>query len=340
MPGKPRSVLVLQMVLPPTVLVVGHHSGHLVAEIIRSAPVVGPPLFLSLLLPWLAWLLVLVIRPFNVGVLQLFGARYPLPGERSKLGRLWPQVLARAGVPRGRYTLLVVNADDAYPWLQRDLGLYVVAIGEQAVGVLDDGALTAVLAQRLARQRTYLALLGGLCLWAALPLVAIAFAGALTFRAVHGIGKVFAGAASKVGLKSGRRVSIGLGSYLAGALALYLVGMLGFYLVGVVSMTKLHIVITVVAIVVLVAILAVLLIAWLGRRVELATNLVAIQWGYGPGLRDAMVRMRALDSSRPHKPTIGRMTELFSTHLPASKHLAQLERTELSPQEQPADTSK
>jgi hypothetical protein len=86
--------------------------------------------------------------------------------------------------------------------------------------------------------------------------------------------------------------------------------------------------------VVLVALLTVLLIAWLGRRAELAASLVAIQWGYGPDLRDAMARMRELDSSRPPKPVIVRMTELFSPCLPTSDHLAQLEKTDLSPRAQ------
>jgi hypothetical protein len=331
-------VLVLQIAQPPLVLAVGHHSGHLVAEIIRSAPLIGLTLFWSLLVPWLACLLVLTVRPLNIGAMQLLEARYPLSKERSRIDRLWPQVLARTGVSRTRYTVLVVDADDAIIWVQRDLGLHVVAVAEEALAVLDDDALAAVLAQRLARQRTHLALLGGLFIWAALPLIAILFVGVMAFRAVRGTGKTFLLTTRRARSKTMRRVGIGLSFYLVGMLAFYLMGMLAFHLVGIVCMATLRHIVVALTVVVLVAILAILLIAWLGRQAELAADLVAIQWGYGPGLRDGMVRLGELDSSRPLRPVVARLAALFSPYPPASKHLAHLDKTELSPQTQQTET--
>src|SRR5215470_5389203 len=214
--GNLRSVLVLQIVLPLAAVVVGYYSVMMLIGTVKLVPLVGTLLFWTLLSLWVAGSLALVVQPFNVGIMKLLGARMPLPDERLALDRVWPEVQNRAGVPATRYTLLVVDADDTNTWFHRDLGTHVVAIAEEVIYNLDDVELASVLAQRLARQKSYLALLVGLCIWAAMPLAMILALGMATFRVIRRIGKAFTSAANGANPKTEFQAGVGLFFYLIG----------------------------------------------------------------------------------------------------------------------------
>jgi Peptidase family M48 len=311
--GKPRSVLVLQVVLPLAAVVVGYYSVMTLIGTVKPVPTVGPPLFWTLLSLWVVGLLTLVVRPFNVGIMKLLGARTPLQDERSTLDQIWHEVLDRAGVPASRYTLLVVDADDANIWFHRDLGIHVVAIAEEVIDDLDDVELAAVLAQRLARQKSYLALLVGLGIWAAVPLAMILALGVVTFRAIRRIGKAFSSAAD--GAKPKTEFEAGVALF--------------FYFIGFACFIILLILVISLAIVALLALLVALITAWLARRADLAADLIAVRWGYGSALREGMARIHELDQLYSTRTIGDRVADLFSTYPLASKHLAHLRKVDL-----------
>ncbi len=313
MSEEPRSVLALRIALSLCAAVGVYFSVSMLVGVVKPAPLIGPTLLWVLLLLWVTVSLVLIVRPFNVAAMKLLGARTPLPEERRILDRTWRDVLDQMDVPSSRFTLLVVDAGRANAWLHCDLGPYVVAIDETVIENLDYAETAAILLQRLARQKAHLALLIGVCLWAAAPLFMILALGVVVFRAVRGVGRAFSSAGDRVKPKTDSQAAVGL--------ILYAIG-----LVCVLGLLLLSIALAVVAVF---ALLLSLVATWLARRAELAADLVTAHWGRGRTLRRALARLDGL-SGPPTAGTLrGRVAGQFSTHIPTRKRVARLAKADL-----------
>jgi hypothetical protein len=311
--GEPRSVLALWIVLPLCAAVGAYFSVSMLVGAVKPAPLIGPALVWVLLCLWAAVLLVLIVRPFNVAVMKLLGARPPRPEERRILDRTWRDVLDQVDVPSNRFTLLVVDAGRANAWLHCDLGPYVVAIDQEVIEHLDFAETAAILLQRLARQKSHLALLVGVCLWAAAPLLMILALGVMAFRAVRGIGRALSSAGDRVNPKTESQAAVGLIFYAIG-----LVCLLGLLVLGVAL-----------AIVALFALLMSLVATWLARRAELAADLVAAHWGRGRALRRGLARLDEWSGPPAARTLRGWIAGQFSTHIPTRKRVAHLAKAAL-----------
>ena len=313
MSEEPRSVLALRIVLSLCAAVGAYFSVSMLVGAVKPAPLVGPTLAWILLCLWAAVLLVLIVRPFNVAVMKLLGARTPRPEERRILDRTWRDVLDQVDVPSSRFTLLVVDAGRANAWLHCDLGPYVVAIDEAVIEHLDYAETAAILLQRLARQKAHLALLVGVCLWATAPLLMILALGVMAFRAARGISRTLPSAGSQAA-----------------------VGLI-FYTIGLVCVLGLLALNVTLAVVTLSALLISLVATWLARRAELAADLVAAHWGRGRTLRRALARLDGLSGPPAARTLRGRVAGQFSTHIPTRKRVAHLANADLDNPQLQAD---
>lgn len=313
MSEEPKSVLALRIVLSLCAAVGIYFSVSMLIGVVKPAPLIGPELVWVLLFLWAAVALVLIVRPFNVAAMKLLGARTPLPEERRILDRPWRDVLDQVDVTSSRYTLLVVDADRANAWLHCDLGPYVVAIDDAAIEHLDHAETAAILHQRLARQKAHLALLVGVCLWAAAPLLMILALGVVAFRVIRGVGRAFSSAGDRVKPKTDAQAAVGLILYAIG-----LACFLGMLLLGLAL-----------AVVALFALLISLVATWLARRAELAADLVAAHWGRGRTLRRALARLDGLSEPQVAGTFRGRVAGQFSTHIPTRKRVAHLAKSDL-----------
>jgi hypothetical protein len=302
-------VLALLIVLPLCAAVSAYLSVLMFIEAVRPVPSIGQTLFWILLGLWAAGLLALIVRPVNVAAMKLLGARTPTPEERRILNRTWRDVLDQVDMSSSRFTLLVADSGRSNAWLHCDLGRYVVAIDEEVIGHLDYPETAAMLLQRLARQRSNLALLVGICLWAAAPLVVILALVVAAFRAVRRIGRVF----SSAGDRTNSQTVIGLIFY-----AIVLACFVGLLVIGASF-----------AIVVLFALLVALLTAWLARRAELTADLVTAHWGRGRSLRRGLARLHELRGSPGARSLRIRIADQFSTYAPTPKRLAHLGKVDL-----------
>lgn len=308
MSGEPKSVLALWVVLPLCAGVAAYLSVSMLTGAVKPVPLVGPALFWVLLGLWVVGLLALIVRPFNVATMKLLGARPLRPEERQILDRTWRDVLDQLDLPANRYTLLVVDPARANAWLHCDLGPYVVAIDQEVVDQLDYAEKAAVLLQRLARQKMNLALLVGICVLAAAPLVMILALGVAAFRGVRWIGRAFSSAGNKVNPKTDTQAAVGLVLY-AIALACVLV-----LLVIAVSL----------AVVALFALFVALVTAWLARRAELVADAVTAHWGRGRALRSGLARLNEQSGSPEGRTLRGRTADLFSTYVHPPRRIARL----------------
>jgi hypothetical protein len=305
---EPKSVLVLWIVLPVCAAVSVYLSVSALIGAIRRLPVVGPVLFWVLVGVWVAGLLALIIRPLNVATMRLLGARAPRPEERRFLDRTWRDVLDQMDQPANRYTLLVVDRARANVWLHCDLGPYVVTIGEEVIDRLDYSEAAAILLQRLARQKAFLALLIGVCVWAAMPLAIVV---ALCVSAFRGVVKAFS--LARANPKVDPRTVVGL--------VLYGIALIGLVVLLIISIAM--------AAVALSALVVALLVAWLARRAELAADVVTAHWGRGRALRRGLARLHELSGLPETRALRLRVADLFSTYAPTPKRLAHLGKVDL-----------
>lgn len=257
-------------------------------------------IFWTLLVIWLVMLPAFLVKPLNVWVAQLMGARKPNSWEWQRINPLWYRVATQARVRPDRYLILIV--DDDFPQ-HRDFGFHVVAISRDSV-TLDNDELAAVLAQRLARQTTLVAPLLGLCAWAAMPFALVLAVSLLAFLVIHTIRKVAGAVLGGMKPRSDEGAMVWLAFLVVAIMAL------GFtLLIGLTIFLN-----TVFALAVVLAAL------WLARRADLATDSVAVRGGHGPNLLRAVTRLGTDEDHAPY------WLRAFATFAPAKLRLSQLRR--------------
>lgn len=240
----------------------------------NSVPAVGWPFFWALVVVWLVALSVLSIKPVNVGVLRLAGARMPTQSEWWRLHGPWQQALVRSGSRPDRYLLLVT--EDESP-VHRDLGSYAVVVSWEWVCAVNDDELAGLLAQRLARQTNAVAPLVGLCVWAALPMALVLACGVLLYCIVRTVGKALGAAVDEVRPRTEGEAGC--------ALLLLAVAFCLFVLSLIIGLTLL--VVAVIAIVVCGVAL------WLARMADISSDNTAVRWGCGHQLWATLMRLDA-----------------------------------------------
>lgn len=146
---------------------------------------------------WAGVLLLGAIRPINILIISMFGARRPTSAERDYLYPLWLDAIHVVDVKRNRYTLLITE-HDRLP-LDYDLGPYVVTIDRKEVIQLTPDELSAVIVQRISRQKIMLSPLLGVCLWALAPLALWLGLSVLALTVLRGIYRVAFGAVRGAG---------------------------------------------------------------------------------------------------------------------------------------------
>ena len=96
---------------------------------------------------YLALGLILVIRPIQVRLLAMIaGARRPTPDERANLDTAWRSVLQANRLPRARYAVAVLPADDINAFA---CGGHLVIVTSYALDTLPRDELAGVLAHEL-----------------------------------------------------------------------------------------------------------------------------------------------------------------------------------------------
>lgn len=289
------------VLMVPGILAVVYLSVQIVVGTASLIPGVRLAVLAVLICLWLAGLPILVVKRVNVAVLRTAWAHAPSESELAALDPAWRDVLERAGVDPDRYQLLLV--DDDVP-VSRDLGWHVVTVDADAVWTLDRRELSGALAQRLARQTSWVAPLLGVCLWLALPLVLFLCLGALVAFTVRSIGRAALSAAEDMNTEA----SAGC------ALVLIFVGLAVLVLALIIGLTLL--------IYVVIAVVVALVALWLARTADVATDAVAVKWGYQPELLAAFSKLDS--ANEPMRTWLRPVSTIAGTrsHLRAVRRLA------------------
>lgn len=248
------------------------------------------PLFF---LGYLALGLTTFTRPMARGLLAtLYGARKPTPSERRDLRPAWKAVLRRTRLPRGRYTLLVVDDHDLTAVA---VGGPIVLVTTGAINGLTDDELEGVLAHELAHHLGPHDVVLSLSQWLAAPLVWLG-----------GVGDFL----SKVGC---------LLMILFGALFFLVVPLLGV-LAGAAVL--------IFALVLLVGgRIAGLLGGLVGRHSEYYADALTVDLGFGDQLASAVDRaLRQGQEADRRRSTRGVGQRLFGTHPPLPRRLDRIHR--------------
>lgn len=300
MSGKKAIVLPALLMAAPVAAIVYFSIG-IIGGSLRTVPGAQGAGLTVLVCLWALGLPVLLLKPLNVAVLRLAGARSASPGEFPSLDRTWHKVLARAGVAPARYALMVV---DEGVLLDRDLGSHVVTIDSASAWSLDEAELPGLLAQRLSRQASGVSLLLGVCVWLALPLVLFLYLAYLIASFGYAIARGAGSAASRNLPRSDEQLGcwavLLVIALFAGGLALVMSLTILFYLV--------------LALVVLVAT------AWLARTAEVTAGLLPVRWGYRSELVAAFTEISE-DETGP-----AGWRRLFSTTATPRAHIKRLQR--------------
>ena len=222
---------------------------------------------------WVAVLLLAALKPLNIAVISLLGARQPSREEEAYLAPLWQEVTRQAGVRIGRYVLRVTE-HRSVP-VDRDLGPFVVTI-DDVEALLPPEEVSAVLAQRISRQRTTLGSALAICLWALLPLVLcllLAIAVLAVLRAIYrAIFKTVDDAAPHVKTEGCAGAALVM---LAAGIAVFI----AFLVVGTFTLQFL-----------IEAAIGAVIVSSLARSADRRADSRAIQLGYGPALAAALDR--------------------------------------------------
>lgn len=226
---------------------------------------------------WGSVLLLAMIRPLNILIVSVLGARPPSQEEEDYLVPLWQELIHKTGVRRNRFALRVTE-QRRIP-ADRDLGPYVVTIDKEEIRRLPPDQLSALLAQRMSRQAILLGPLLGVCLWALLPLALWLGLSILLLAILRGVYRVMFGAVSKAGPPPGE--------FAAGcALAVIAVGIAAFIAFIAVGVFAIPILIE--------AAIGAAIITALARWAEKRADIATLQLGYGPALVTALKRLEPL----------------------------------------------
>ena len=121
---------------------------------------------------YLALGLVLLIRPIQVRLLAtIAGARRPTPDERASLDTAWRSVLQANRLPRSRYAVAVLPADDINAFA---CGGHLVVVTSYALDTLPRDELAGVLAHELSHHLGLHTVALTISQWLSLPVLALA----------------------------------------------------------------------------------------------------------------------------------------------------------------------
>ncbi|MFT3852777.1 MAG: M48 family metalloprotease [Ilumatobacteraceae bacterium] len=128
--------------------------------------------FVTFAVVYLATGLVLLVRPIQVRLLALLvGARRPTPEERATLETAWRSVLQANRLPRNRYTVAVLPADDLNAFA---CGGHLVVVTTYALDELPRDELAGVLAHELSHHLGLHTVALTVSQWLSLPVMLLA----------------------------------------------------------------------------------------------------------------------------------------------------------------------
>jgi Zn-dependent protease with chaperone function len=238
-------------------------------------------------LGYLAGAVLLFLRPFQSAVLtRLLGARPPTRDERVRLDTAWRSVLQAARLPRHRYVLAVLPADELNAFA---CGGHLVVVTTLAVETLPRDELAGVLAHELSHHLGFHTVALTVAQWLSVPVLVLARIGFF-------LQNVAAAATHSYASHSAALTAIGrlVSTVLTAVSWVFLSGLLVANAAGNVS----------------------------GRGAEYQADERAVQLGFGPQLSNALRRVVALGvGERPR----GFREHLAATHPPARTRVARIE---------------
>jgi hypothetical protein len=253
---------------------------------------------------WLGVLLLAMLRPLNELIAPALGAHRLSQDEEGYLASLWKDVMHTAGVRSNRYTLRTVGYQ-SIP-LDRDLGPYIVTIEREAISLLQPEELSALLAQRTARQTIMLGPVLGICVWALVPLGLWLGLSVLALAILRGIYRTMFKAVDQAGRP---RTEFEAGCALS-VIAVGIAGFLAFVAVGAFALLFL-----------IEAFIAVVIITSLAKWAERKADARATRIGYGPMLIRALSQL-----SQMHQPVSG-WRGLLSTSSSPQERISSIEKS-------------
>ena len=238
-------------------------------------------------LGYLAGAVLLFLRPFQSAVLtRLLGARPPTRDERVRLDTAWRSALQAARLPRHRYVLAVLPADELNAFA---CGGHLVVVTTLAVERLPRDELAGVLAHELSHHLGFHTVALTVAQWLSVPVLVLARIGFF-------LQNVAAAATHSYASHSAALTAIGrlVSTVLTAVSWVFLSGLLVANAAGNVS----------------------------GRGAEYQADERAVQLGFGPQLSNALRRVVALGvGERPR----GFREHLAATHPPARTRVARIE---------------
>ena len=222
-------------------------------------------------------------------VVALYGARSPTASERRELRPVWKAVVRRTHLPRGRYTLLVVDDNDLTAVA---VGGPVVLVTTGAINRLAPDELEGVLAHELAHHLGPHDVVLSLSQWLAAPLVWLGSVGDVMWKIgclmMLLFGVLFVLVVPLLGLLAGAAVLVfGLVLFIGGRVA----GVLG----------KL-----------------------IGRHSEYHADALTVDLGFGEELAGAIDRFLHQDREADKRRSVGQ--RLFGSHPSLPRRLTRIDR--------------
>lgn len=243
--------------------------------------------YTTFVLGYLAFAVLLFVRPVQTVVLtRLLGARPPTRDERVRLDTAWRSVLQAARLPRHRYVLAVLPADELNAFA---CGGHLVVVTTLAVETLPRDELAGVLAHELSHHLGFHTVALTVAQWLSVPVLVLARIGFF-------LQNVAAAATHSYASHSAALTAIGrlVSSLLTAVSWIFLSGLLVANAAGNVT----------------------------GRGAEYQADQRAVQLGFGPQLSNALRRVVALGvGERPR----GFREHLAATHPPARTRVARIE---------------
>jgi Zn-dependent protease with chaperone function len=231
--------------------------------------------------------LLLFFRPVQQVVLsRLLGARRPTPREDQRLASAWRVVAQRMGVPRSRYVLRVLDADEVNAFAS---GGHLVIVTSYAIDTLPDNELQGVLAHELSHHLGLHTVSLTMGHWLLVPVVLLARFGILMQNVAMAATEAFA-ARSPLFTFLGRVISGGLWA--------------------VASVLQLAVALTYAAANVF------------GRATEFQADTRAVRSGFGPPLASAL---RRFVNAGGGAHQLGWRERLLASHPPARTRVARIE---------------
>lgn len=236
---------------------------------------------------YLAGAVLLFVKPVQAGILtRLLGARRPTRDERVRLDTAWRSVLQAARLPRDRYVLAVLPADELNAFA---CGGHLVVVTTLAVDTLPRDELAGVLAHELSHHLGFHTVALTIAQWLSVPVLVLARIGFFLQNVAAAATNSFAGN-SLVLTVLGRLVS----TVLTAVSWVFLSGLLVANAVGNVA----------------------------GRGAEFQADQRAVALGFGPQLSRALRRVVSLGGGERPRSW---QEQLAATHPPARTRVARIE---------------